>query len=341
MATVVAGVDTHLDTFTVAVCDRNGAPVGDATFSNDVVGYNDAVVFTQACGVDVWAIEGTGSYGRCLTDYVTRHGGHVVEVPTRRTVKSRRRVSGAKSDVIDATACARAHLEAPLNHVVHLDEFEAIRVLVRWRQTLVHSQTQAICRIKARISELDPQAVIGLRLESATAWRRLADYEPPSCSVQATAIRDLVRYEAVQAGQRLNQIRALERRLAVEMPDAGQAVIDVIYGIGPVGAAIILAEVGDVTRFRSHAAFAMWAAAAPLDASSGRQEHHRYNRRGNRQMDRVLDTAIRVQLSHGTLGADYITRRRGAGNTNREAFRALKRHLARKVYRILKRHANT
>ncbi len=341
MTTVVAGVDTHLDTFTVAVCDHNGTPVDDATFPNDVVGYNEAVVFSEACGVDVWAIEGTGSYGRCLTDHITRIGGRVVEVPTRRTVKSRRRVSGAKSDVIDATACARAHLEAPLSRVVHVDEFEAIRVLVRWRQTLVHAQTRAICRIKARMAELDPQAVVGLRLESTTAWRRLGDYEPPTRCAHATAIRDLVRYEAGQAAQRLNQIRVLERRLAAEMPDAGQAVIDAIYGIGPVGAATILAEVGDVTRFNSHSAFAMWAAAAPLDASSGRQEHHRYNRRGNRHMDNVFETAIRVQLSHGALGADYIARRRETGDTNREAFRALKRHLARKVYRILKQHTAT
>ena len=38
MATVVAGVDTHLDTFTVAVCDANGRCIDDATFSNDTEG---------------------------------------------------------------------------------------------------------------------------------------------------------------------------------------------------------------------------------------------------------------------------------------------------------------
>ncbi|MEA3511808.1 MAG: transposase [Actinomycetota bacterium] len=276
-----------------------------------------------------------------MADHITGRGGAVVEVPTRRTVRSRRRYGASKSDVIDAEACARACLEAPLGVVVHVDEFEAIRVLVRWRESLVHTQTRAICRIKARISQIEPQAARGLRLTTSVGWSRLARYEPAGHGRHRDAIRDLVRYEATQAGERLTQIRSLERRLADEMPDPGQALIDTIQGIGPIGAATILAEVGDVTRFRSEAAFAMWAAAAPLDASSGQQHRHRHNRGGNRQIDRVLDTVIRVQLIHNGQAARYVERRRTNGDNTREAFRALKRQLSRKVYRILKRHPAT
>lgn len=338
MSTVVAGVDTHLDTFTVAVCDRNGAQIDDATFSNSVDGFAAACRFADRHGVDVWAIEGTGSYGRPLCDWINRTGGRVVEVPPRRTVKTRRRISGAKSDAIDAIACARAQLEVPLGVAVHDDAVEAIRVLLRWREALVRTQTKTICRIKARIRELDPPTAAALRLESHTAWLRLAGWDPGIDTLHGAAIRDMIRAEAVDADRRLAQIRVLERRIAAELPPAGRALIDTIYGIGTVGAAIIIVETGDVTRFRSEAAYAMWAAAAPLDASSGRQEHHRYNKGGNRQMDRAFEAAIRTQLAHHSLGADYIARRRDHGDTNREAFRALKRHLARKVYRIIKRH---
>jgi transposase len=341
MSTVVAGVDPHLDTFTVAVCNANGRCIADETFGNDPDGFNQAARFAQRLGVGVWAVEGTGTYGRCLTDHITRTGGTVVEVPPRRTATTRRRVGGSKSDVIDATACARAHLETPLGVVTHNDEIEAIRVLVAWRQSLVDTQTQTICRIKARIRELDPPTAAHLRLESVRAWRRLIDYQPPIASPHADAIRDLVRYEAATAADRLTQIRLLERRIANQMPTQGQALIDRIYGIGPVSAAMILTHAGDITRFPTEAKFAMWAAAAPLDASSGRHQHHRHNRGGDRQMDHVLETAIRTQLAHHQPAADYIKHRRASGDTNRQAFRALKRHLARKIYRTLKQHTTT
>lgn len=340
MATVVAGVDTHLDTFTVAVCDANGRCIDDATFGNDTAGFTKAARFADELAVSVWAVEGTGTYGRCLTDHVTECGGIVVEVPPRRTAKTRRRVGGSKSDVIDATACARACLEAPLGVVTHDDEIEAIRVLVQWRQALVDTQTQTICRIKARIRELDPPAAAHLRIESQRAWRRLGDYQPDTESPHTAAIRDLIRYEAATGLDRLIQIRAVERRIADQMPPHGQALIDTIYGIGAISAAIIITHVNNITRFRSEAKFAMWAAAAPLDASSGRHEHHRHNRGGDRQMDRAFETAIRTQLAHHQPGADYIKRRRASGDTNRQAFRALKRHLARKVYRTLKQHTH-
>ena len=42
-----------------------------------------------------------------------------------------------------------------------------------------------------------------------------------------------------------------------------------IHGIGPGGAARILADVGDVARFPNRAHFASWTGTAPIDASSG------------------------------------------------------------------------
>lgn len=339
MATV-AGVDTHIDTFTVAVCNRNGKPISDATFDNTQQGWSDAATFAAVHDVDVWAIEGTGSYGRCLTDRLTGWGMQVFEVPTRRTVKNRKRVGGSKSDLIDAVACARAYLEAPLAPVTHIDQIEAVRVLLRWRESLVHTQTQTINRIKARIREIDPAMTRNLELVSYKAWRALESF-PHTNNPHADAIACFVQTEAHICGERLRQIRSLEQRIVTELPLPGQALCEQIYGIGPLSAAAILSEVGDVTRFPTEAKFAMWAAAAPLDASSGKGTHHRYNRGGNRVMDRTLETAIRTQLAHNNQAVAYIERRRRQGDTTREAFRSLKRQIVRKVYRTLNQHKPT
>src|ERR1700748_1783588 len=61
-----------------------------------------------------------------------------------------------------------------------------------------------------------------------------------------------------------------------------------LHGMGPSGAARLLIEVGDITRFPTRAHFASWNGTAPIDASSGDQVRHRLSRAGNRQVNRVL-----------------------------------------------------
>jgi hypothetical protein len=51
-----------------------------------------------------------------------------------------------------------------------------------------------------------------------------------------------------------------------------------LFGIGPAGAARILADVLDITRFPTNAHLAAWNGTAPLDASSGQQIRHRLSR---------------------------------------------------------------
>ena len=71
-------------------------------------------------------------------------------------------------------------------------------------------------------------------------------------------------------------------------------------GIGPSGAARLLVEVGDITRFPNRDHFASWNGTAPIDASSGDQVRHRLSRAGNRQINRVLHIMATVQLRNPT-----------------------------------------
>jgi transposase len=99
-------------------------------------------------------------------------------------------------------------------------------------------------------------------------------------------------------------------------------------GIGPSGAARLLAEAGDITRFPTRAHFASWNGTAPIDASSGDHVRHRLSRAGNRQINRVLHIMAVVQLRHPTKGRAYYDRKVAAGKTPMEAMRALKRRLS-------------
>ncbi|MET8911617.1 transposase, partial [Micromonospora sp. NPDC004551] len=101
------------------------------------------------------------------------------------------------------------------------------------------------------------------------------------------------------------------------------------------GAARLLVEIADITRFPNRAHFASWNGTAPIDASSGEQVRHRLSRAGNRQINRVLHIMATVQLRNPTEGRAYFDRKKASGKTSMEAMRALKRRLSDIVYRCM------
>jgi transposase len=78
------------------------------------------------------------------------------------------------------------------------------------------------------------------------------------------------------------QLEAERRQLVTAMAPALLAE----PGIGPTSAAQLLISWSHPGRFRSEAALAMLAGAAPVQASSGQVVRHRLNRGGDRQLHR-------------------------------------------------------
>lgn len=106
-------------------------------------------------------------------------------------------------------------------------------------------------------------------------------------------------------------------------------------GVGPVVAARVLADVGDVARFADRNRFASWTGTAPLDASSGEQNRHRLSRAGNRRMNHMIHIAAITQLRLDTEGRAYYRRKRAEGKKPLEAIRCLKRRISDAIYRQL------
>jgi transposase len=104
-----------------------------------------------------------------------------------------------------------------------------------------------------------------------------------------------------------------------------------LHGIGPSGAARLLVEVGDITRFPARGHFASRTGTAPIDASSGDHVRHRLSRGGKRQINRVLHIMAVVQLRNATEGRTYFDRKKASGKTSMEAMRCLKRRLSNLV----------
>jgi transposase len=86
---------------------------------------------------------------------------------------------------------------------------------------------------------------------------------------------------------------------------------------------------------RSDAAFAALAGVAPIPASSGQVTRHRLNRSGDRQLNRALHTIVVSRQVHHLETKAYVARRTVEGKSPREIKRCLKRHLARRLYKLL------
>jgi transposase len=106
-------------------------------------------------------------------------------------------------------------------------------------------------------------------------------------------------------------------------------------GCGVLTAAKIAAEVAGVGRFRSEAALAMHAGAAPLECSSGAWQRHRLSRVGNRQLNAALHRIAVTQLRVHPPAQAYLTRLQATGKSKREALQVLKRRLVRVIYNLL------
>ena len=83
-------------------------------------------------------------------------------------------------------------------------------------------------------------------------------------------------------------------------------------------------------------AFAHLCGVAPIDASSGLTSRHRLNRGGDRSANQALWRIVMVVQPRTRA---YVTRRTAEDRSKREIIRALKRYVARELYRRLPRAA--
>ena len=107
-------------------------------------------------------------------------------------------------------------------------------------------------------------------------------------------------------------------------------------GFGPLTAAKLVGEIAGADRFATDAKLARSAGLAPIPVSSGRTDRHRLDRGGNRQINAAIHrvAVTRARCHHETI--DFVARKKAEGKTHREAIRCLKRHLARRIWQLLR-----
>jgi transposase len=331
---VVIGMDPHKRSATIEVMTADESVVGAGRFATDTTGYQEMLAFVRRWPDRVWAIEGCAGIGKHLAVRLVRDGETVVDVPPKLSARMRVYATGQgrKTDATDAHSVALVGTRiAGLRPVADDQQLTVLRVLVDRRRSLGEDHTRMTSQLHQLLLELIPGGA-KKDLSAAQAKALLAKVRPRDAAgktrrrVAAELIADLERVYA--------RSKAADKELKELVAATGTHLMD-LHGIGPSGAARLLVEVGDITRFPDRDHFASWNGTAPLDASSGDQIRHRLSRKGNRQINRVLHIMATVQLRHATEGRAYFDRRTAEGKTSMEAMRALKRRLSNIVYHCM------
>ena len=339
---IVIGIDPHKQTHTaVAVEASTGELVDELTVPARKGGHERLLDWARALhGERRFALEDCRHVSGSLERLLLARGETVVRVPpklmagTRRSARER-----GKSDAIDAAAVARAALREPGLPPARLEgATREIRLLLDHREDLVAERTRIQQRLRWHLHDLDPALEIPAGALDRQVWlkrlsRRLARLEQ---TVQVRICRELVS----RCGELARRADELERELASLIGQQAPALLE-LPGCGVLTAAKLVAETAGVERFRSDSKLALHAGAAPLDASSGRQQRHRLNRSGNRQLNCALHRIAVTQGRHHPPARAYLERKQAEGKSRREALRCLKRHLARTVYNTLRTTTST
>ena len=290
--------------------------------------------YVRAWPERTWAVEGCEGIGRHVAQRLVAGQEIVIDVPAKLSARMRVYATGQgrKTDDTDAHSIALVGVRINgLHAVVHDEQLEILRLLVDRRRRIGEDHTRMICQLHQLLLELIPGGA-KKDLSAAQARKLLATVRPKD-TVGKT--RKRVALELVVDLERTYHRKKAANTELVDLVKATGTGLLGLHGIGPSGAARLLVEVADITRFPTRAHFASWTGTAPIDASSGDNVRRRLSRGGNRQINAVLHIMATVQLRNPTEGRAYYDRKVAAGKTPNEAMRCLKRRLSDIVYRTM------
>jgi transposase len=332
---VVIGIDPHKATHTAVAVGDGEIELGRLEIRSGRGQLDRLLAWAEPFAQRGWAIEGAEGLGLLLAQQLVAADQAVVDVPATLAARTRLLGNGRtnKNDPNDALSVAVTALRhRQLRTVTAAGYSELLRLLAKRHIDLSNQRSRLVARLHALATELSPGG-IAKRLNSTDAAKFLADITPTDAVAQLRW--DLIAELADDIARLETQSKHSERRVRDAVAASHTTVTD-IYGIGPVIAAMLIGNTGNIARFANRDRYAAYNGTAPVEFSSGGRIVHRVSERGNRTLNHALHLAAMCQLrQRHSEGRAYFDRRVAEGKTNKEAIRALKRQISNNVYRHL------
>jgi transposase len=300
---VYVGIDVHRKRSQVAVIDQSGEVLTNRNVPNGaepilrVIGGLPAgtpAAFEAAFGTG-WLVELLEDYG---------FTPHLVHPLRCKAIASAR----LKNDKVDAAILGQL-LRADLLPEAWIapPPVRQLRALLRHRVQLVRLRTLLRNRIHAVLADHGHDRPSGCWSGPGRAW--LASLQLPAVSREVVN-DDLALIDALQ-----DRIDRLDWEIHQRArSDPGVKVLTQLPGVGPFTALVILAEIGDVSRFGSARKLASWAGLTPTVRGSDRVAHYGHiSKQGSAWLRWVLCEAAQTAKRHPQFAAGYqaIAQRRG------------------------------
>lgn len=333
---VTVGIDPHKHVHVAVAVDDAGRRIGPPlTVKNDALLITNLLKWIRSLTGDAlitWAIEDGRGFARRLADGLLLAGYEVVWVPSRLTAAHRKlhAATGSKSDPTDAAAAAHAVIATPNLDRHRIDEhIRELRVLVDYRSDVVKRRTMVINQIKAQLHVwLDHTPGDLTRTKALTTLAERLDAAPLGSHVRHTLTEMIT--EIADLNRRA---RDLDTTIKDLVSPLAPALLE-ITGISHNSAAVLISEIGDITRFSSSAKLARYTGCAPIPVYSSDKERYRLHRGGNRRLNSVLYTAAIVQKRWHPEAQELLARHAAAKGV-RGARRILQRHLVDVIHRAM------
>lgn len=265
------GLDVHRATIAVAIAEEEGSPSSFGTIANDPSAVRKLMTRLGGKDVELRVAYEAGPTGYALHRQLIKLGIEcMVVAPSLIPIRPGDKV---KTDRRDALKLARLLRSGDLTPVWVPDrEHEALRNLVRARADAKIDQLRAKHRLSKFLLRLGIEPPVGTRnwSERYFQWLRKVELEHLGDRV---VFADYLA-EVTAAGERIKRLEAALHQCAESSEQVALIrALQAFRGVGFVTAVTIVAEAGDLHRFRTAPQFMAYAGAVPSESSSGNKQH--------------------------------------------------------------------
>jgi len=308
----VCGIDPHKRFFKAVIVDMNTLnTLYESNFPNNKSGVTELEAKLREYRCNLVVVENTNNFSSALYYYLKRHNFDVKSVSPKNVPQKPK-----KSDRIDAKWIAIVYAKGLVEEdYVPPEDIQHLRDLVRARERLVDMRTA----LKNRVHTLLTRGALhlnklysdifgkkGREAINAIVSSNLDDVDERVSQVIGDAFLELINKRVMNLFMGLIEI-LLDRRIK-ELEEVIAAYVDThssikamverimtIPGISLVTAAIIVAEVGDFTRFPDKKQISGWAGIVPRTReSAGVQRGYGITKRGSPYLRHALHEVANV-----------------------------------------------
>jgi len=234
------GIDLHRETVVIAAVNDAGESINVVTIRcQDTAAI---VELARSLGSFRAVIEASGTY-RWLYDLLRPYGAVLLAHPFRLRAMIQRR---SKTDKLDAQLLANLLRinQIPLAYIPP-EAYQQLRDLTRCRIRLSRDQAEAKIRLRALLARQNRQAQFRAPFgPRGLAWFAKQDFGPIENIIRDELLARIAHYR--------RQLTILDAHIAPGAAHLPQAeALTNIHGIGLFSALVIIAELGEVERFRS------------------------------------------------------------------------------------------